>query len=279
MIGSHRIGGDRHPLQHPMGIALQHGAVHEGAGIAFIGVADHHLAGPGHAGHGGPFQTGGIAGAAAAAQAAALQFRQHPLRTPALQHPLQLAVGPHGDRLVQVGGIDQPAVLQHDPLLPLEEGMGEIQPFAPGGGPLQRRRLVRALMQPPGQSGHQGFGVLRVHTGIEIAIRIEGQQGALAAGAQAAHRAQLDPIAQFAPGDGRFEGPHQGAGAPGQAAGRGAAAQAVHGASPLRRWRRPSGVSWRPTVPSISTRGASLQVPRQRTSERLTQPSARRSPI
>ena len=40
---THRVGRNGHALQHPVRIAFQHGAIHECARIAFVGVAHHHL--------------------------------------------------------------------------------------------------------------------------------------------------------------------------------------------------------------------------------------------
>ncbi len=71
VVGADRVGGQRHALDHAMRIRLQHGPVHERAGIAFVGIADHIFLLARHLGHGRPFQTGRIAAAAAAAQAAA----------------------------------------------------------------------------------------------------------------------------------------------------------------------------------------------------------------
>ena len=40
-VRTHRIGADDHAFQHLVGVAFQHAAVHERAGIAFVSVADH----------------------------------------------------------------------------------------------------------------------------------------------------------------------------------------------------------------------------------------------
>ena len=45
--GADRVGGDRHALEHAVRIALEHAAVHERAGIAFVAVADDELAAAG----------------------------------------------------------------------------------------------------------------------------------------------------------------------------------------------------------------------------------------
>ena len=40
LVGADRIGGDGHAFEHAVRIALEHAAVHERAGVAFVGVAD-----------------------------------------------------------------------------------------------------------------------------------------------------------------------------------------------------------------------------------------------
>ena len=71
LLRAHRVGRDRHAFQHAVRIALQHGAIHERAGVAFVGVADHVLLLLAGLGDGAPLQARGIARAAAPAQAAA----------------------------------------------------------------------------------------------------------------------------------------------------------------------------------------------------------------
>ena len=61
-------GGDDHTFDQGKRIALHQHAVGEGAGIAFIGVADDELARAGGFGGGAPFDAGGKTGATAAAQ-------------------------------------------------------------------------------------------------------------------------------------------------------------------------------------------------------------------
>ena len=51
-LGPDRVAGNGHPLEHPLRIALQHAAVHERPGVAFVGIAHHVLAGSGGLGDG-----------------------------------------------------------------------------------------------------------------------------------------------------------------------------------------------------------------------------------
>ena len=74
------IGADGHALDEAVRVALQDRAVHEGAGVALVGVADDVLdVALGLAGE-LPLETGGEAGAAAAAQAAAQDLARPPRR-------------------------------------------------------------------------------------------------------------------------------------------------------------------------------------------------------
>ena len=75
LAGSHGVAGDGHSFNDGEGIPLQHGAVHEGAGIALVGVAADILYPIAALGLIGklPLHTGGEAGAAPAPQAGLLQ--------------------------------------------------------------------------------------------------------------------------------------------------------------------------------------------------------------
>ena len=98
-------------------IAFQHGAVHVGAGLAFVGVADDvfHVGGglPGEP----PFLAGGKGRAAAAAQPRLDHRVDHRLGRHLRQRPEGPAIGAAGDRFVQRHRIDRAAVPQDDLLL------------------------------------------------------------------------------------------------------------------------------------------------------------------
>ena len=71
LSGANSISGDGHAFENPMRIAFEDAAVHEGAGVAFVGVAHDELAVAGHLGDEAPLDSCRIAGAASPAQAAA----------------------------------------------------------------------------------------------------------------------------------------------------------------------------------------------------------------
>src|SRR5579859_3344233 len=62
--------GDSHSLQDAVRVTLEHAAVHEGAGVALVGIADDVFFGSSRFGNSRPFESGGESRAAAAAQAA-----------------------------------------------------------------------------------------------------------------------------------------------------------------------------------------------------------------
>ena len=107
-----------------MGIALQHGAVHERAGVALIGVAADilhiALALPGKE----PLLPGGEAAAAAPAQAAVLDGLDDLIGGHPRQHTAQCLVAVHGNVLVDIFGVNDTAVAQgHAVLLFVEFGV------------------------------------------------------------------------------------------------------------------------------------------------------------
>src|SRR5208337_850594 len=104
-----------------MRIALDLVAVHKGAGITLIGIADDVFGVPLGLGQKIPLIAGEEAGAAASAQTGSLDLFDHALRAPIDQHLVVGLVATHGDVFLDVGRIDNPAVAQNDLLLSLEE--------------------------------------------------------------------------------------------------------------------------------------------------------------
>lgn len=54
LVGPNCVGCDCHTLQHTMGIAFQHAAIHKRAWITLIGITDHELSWPTRFGNGPP---------------------------------------------------------------------------------------------------------------------------------------------------------------------------------------------------------------------------------
>ena len=117
------VGGDGHALENPVRVRLQDRPIHEGARIAFVGVADDVFLGRGHLGDGRPFQSGRIAAAAASTQTAVGHFAQDIGRGHLAQGPDQGRVTADGHIALEAVGIDDAGILQHDLLLAREEGL------------------------------------------------------------------------------------------------------------------------------------------------------------
>ena len=126
LAGPHGMGCNRHALQQPVGIALQHGPVHEGTRVALIGVTHDHLAAARLSRHQLPFAACGVAGPAAAPQPAALQFLHHGFRCQ-LAAGGEGGVGAFGKGVFEAARVHQATALQHHGSLQGEEGMLRIQ--------------------------------------------------------------------------------------------------------------------------------------------------------
>ena len=73
------VCGNRHALEHRVGLAAQQHVVLEGTGLALVGIADHDMLGTGGLAAQRPFQAGHEARAAAPAQVGAFHLAQHRL--------------------------------------------------------------------------------------------------------------------------------------------------------------------------------------------------------
>ena len=72
LTGADRVGGDEHPFEDGVGVALDQGPVHEGSGVALVGVADEVALVARHFPAGQPLPPGRKSRPAAAAQAGPL---------------------------------------------------------------------------------------------------------------------------------------------------------------------------------------------------------------
>ena len=139
-----RVGRDRHALEHPVRVALEHGAVHERAGIALVRVADHDLGRAGRLGDGVPLEPGRVPGAAPAAQAAGGDLVAHLGGRPRGEHLAQGLVAAVRDGVLEALGVHEAGPFRDDPDLAGEERRGLVA-FAAGPGGPQRghQRLDR----------------------------------------------------------------------------------------------------------------------------------------
>ena len=87
-IRAHGIGADEHSFDDPVGIAFQHTAIHEGTWVTLIRIADHIFLGSRLFKDKVPFESGGKASSASAAQTGGFHAVYHGIRS-------------HGERLFQ----------------------------------------------------------------------------------------------------------------------------------------------------------------------------------
>ena len=118
---AHHVTADDHAFQQRVRIALDLVAVHVGAGIAFIGIADDVLLIRLGFGQELPLVAGQVSRAAASAQLGGLDLLDDELRPAVDQHLVQRLVPADRDVFLDVIGIDEAAIAQNDLLLAFEE--------------------------------------------------------------------------------------------------------------------------------------------------------------
>ena len=225
------VGADRHALDQGVRIALDLVAVHVGAGIALVGVADQELPlGLGLAQE-LPLHAGGVAGAAAPAQAGFLDLLVGRLGRAVDQHLVQGLVAADGDVFLDVVGIDQPGVAQDDLLLAAEEGHLVPQRDVREAGAVVdlRSEMVPFLDPAQSQVGGDGLGRQVVEDSFDVvdlhavqddqrlARQANVDQRLFGAEAEAAGAHQIDVQAALV--DGLGEGVHHRLGAVARPAG------------------------------------------------------------
>ncbi len=114
LIRADRVSRDGHAFEHAVRVALQHAAVHERAGIAFVRVADDIFFRAGRFGDRAPFEAGGKARAAATAQAAFDHGFNDLLRRHFVQHLVQRLIAVRRDVAFDAFRIHDAAVGEHD---------------------------------------------------------------------------------------------------------------------------------------------------------------------
>ncbi len=120
--GAHRDAGNGHAFDQHEGIAFHDHAVGEGAGIAFVGVADDVFLLRWGVGHRAPFDAGGEARAAAAAQAGGDDLLDDGFR-PDGERLLKPLVTAMRFVIFEAARIDDAAILEGEPRLALEPGI------------------------------------------------------------------------------------------------------------------------------------------------------------
>ena len=106
LVRADGVGGNGHAFEHAVRIAFQNAAVHERAGIAFVGVADDIFLRALRFGDRAPFEAGGKTRAAASAQAALDHGLHHFLRRHFAEHVVQRLITVGGDVSLNAFGIN-----------------------------------------------------------------------------------------------------------------------------------------------------------------------------
>ena len=224
LIGADGIGRDGHGLKHDVRIALQHRAVHESAGIAFVGIAKDILLVRLVGSRKAPLDAGREAAAAAPAQAGVLDGLDDLLRRHFGQHLAESHIAVHRDVFVDDLRVDDAAVAQrHALLLFVESGVAQRNVALMVGvsgvfidQPLNDAALEQMLLDDLRD-------ILHRHTAVKGPLRINDHDGAEGAQAEAAGLHDLDFIGKSFFGDLGLHGLDQR-----RAAGRGAAGAAAH---------------------------------------------------
>jgi len=195
LVRADGVGADDHALDEGVRVAFEDGAVHERAGVAFVGVAQHVLDVAALLLGEPPLHASGKAGAAATAQAAG-------------QHLLDDLFGGHlgddlgeglvpvaGDVLADVEGVDDPAVPQHDLDLAVEErDVRHLRLGLVGTGSVAHEALDDAALE---QVLLDDLGdVLDVDVLVEDAVRVDQGHRATHAGAETAGLHDVDLAGQ-----------------------------------------------------------------------------------
>ncbi len=112
---------DEHAFDDGMGVAFQDGAVHEGAGVSFVSVADDELLIALRAAHHAPFASGGEPRSAPSPQPGLEHFIHHIIRLHRSQCLDERPVTVEGYVLLNAPGVDQSVEEEDDPPLALVE--------------------------------------------------------------------------------------------------------------------------------------------------------------
>ena len=115
--GADRIRADEHSFQNGVRIAFQHGAVHIGAWLSFVGVADHVFLVGGSLPGKTPFLSRGKRGATAAPKPRLCNRVDHGIGLHSHQRSEGSPIGAASDRFIQRVGIDRAAVPEDNLLL------------------------------------------------------------------------------------------------------------------------------------------------------------------
>jgi len=203
--GADGLGPDDHPFEDGVGVGLEDGAVHKGARVPFVAVADDVLRRPRLLGAGRPLLARGEARPAAAPQSRGGDLGQDRFGGHLGQGLAQRFVAVEGDVLFDLLRVDPAAVAEDDEPLVLEElnvphlrdglvlGRGDVHQL------LDRPALEQVLFDEKGD-------ILDLEELVEDTVRLDHDDGAPLAEAVAARGDDLDLVLETPLLDLLFEG-------------------------------------------------------------------------
>ena len=159
LMGADRLGGDDHPFQNRVGVRFQDAAVHEGARIPFVGVAENILHVSRRSGGKFPFHARGEPRAAAAAQTRDQDLLNDLIRRHFGQGLDHAGIAVPGDILIDFLGVNESAVAENTKILKGEKGDVLHRRNDSGGDrfaieqPLQHTTLDEMLLDKLGDIG------------------------------------------------------------------------------------------------------------------------------
>jgi hypothetical protein len=202
VLRADREGPDQHSLDHAVRVPLQHAAIHVGAGVSLVGVADDVLGMAGGLAAELPLAPGREARAAPTAQAGLLYLLDDTFRS-SLEDRSQGGVAADGDVVLDLPRVHQPVLGEDLTVLLLVEGNvaleGEALPVArvPVEQPLDGLLLLERLLQDL-------RCVFGADAGVEDPLGIDHHQGldlaeAVAAGLAEEHLSLQLPLGDLSP--------------------------------------------------------------------------------
>ena len=117
----HRPSPDDHPLDDCVGVGLDDAAIHEGAGVPFVGVADHELDVAGLCSRDLPLRPRGEPGAPLSTQPRLLDLVDDLFWSHRVERLVECEIALAGNGFIDVLRVDQAPVAKRDQLLLLEE--------------------------------------------------------------------------------------------------------------------------------------------------------------
>ena len=198
-----RVAGDDHGLEDAVGVALQRRAVHVGAGVALVRVADHVLLPLGLGLRELPLEARREAGAAAAAEAGLQHLLDDLLRRHLEEHLLDRLVAVARDVVLDLLRVDDAAVAQDDAVLLLVERDVRL-----GDELLRLLRVVAEALDDAALDevlGDDLLDVVLLHLDVERALGEDLDDRALLAEAEAAGLDDLDLVLEPGKAEARVE--------------------------------------------------------------------------